>query len=485
MILSSRLLALLSLAALGSTPALFAQPVLKKDVAKIYAEICSNCHGKNLEGAQAPSMLDDVWSHGGDDASLAALISNGDLEKGMPAFHSLMTEGDIRTMVIYIREQRATQASKRVKKTVPDGIVIAGGERFRIETVADKLATPWSIAFLPDGRMIFTEKPGRVRIVEKGKLLPAAVKGTPEVRDEGQGGLLEIAVHPQYAENGWIYLAYSDPASGLKGKELSVSAIVRGVSLTTLVRGRIKDGAWTDEQTIWKAPLEFYKPGGGVHFGCRIAFDRQGYLFFSHGERGRGPEAQELARPNGKIHRIHDDGRIPADNPFVNTPGAFPSIWSYGNRNPQGLDFDPRTGILWESEHGPRGGDELNIIRGGRNYGWPVITYGMNYDGSAMTDKTAQEGMEQPITYWTPSIAVCGIDFYEGTAFPRWTGNLFVTALAHQELRRIVIEGEKVVSQEVILKDIGRLRDVASGPDGAIYVAVNDPGRIIRLVPVK
>ena len=471
-----RLLLLLSLTALSPTTTLLAQTVLKKDVAKIFAEICSNCHGKGLEGAQAPSLLDDVWVHGGDDASIATVIRDGALEKGMPAFHSLMTEGDIRTMVIYIREQRASYSRKRVTKTVPEGIITAGGERFRIETVADNLATPWSIAFLPDGRMIFTEKPGRVRLVENGKLLPTAIKGTPAVRDEGQGGLLAITLHPQFAENGWIYLAYSDPAKNEAGKD---------VSLTTIVRGRIKDGAWTDQQTIWRAPLEFYKPGGGVHFGCRMAFDVQGYLFFSHGERGSGPDAQELHRPNGKIHRIHDDGRIPADNPFVHTPGAFPSIWTCGNRNPQGLDFDPRTGILWESEHGPRGGDELNIIRRGRNYGWPVITYGMNYDGSAMTDRTAQEGMEQPITYWTPSIAVCGIDFYEGKAFPHWTGNLFVTALAQQELRRIVIDGEKVVSQEVILKDIGRLRDVASGPDGSIYVAVNDPGRIIRLVPGK
>ncbi|MDI1248586.1 MAG: PQQ-dependent sugar dehydrogenase [Lacunisphaera sp.] len=467
---------LLSAAALSLALPSRAETVLKKDVAKIYAKICANCHGKNLEGALAPSMLDDVWSHGGDDASLAALISNGDLDKGMPAFDSLMTEGDIRTMVIYIREQRAAFSRKRVTQPTPQDIVGAGGERFRIETIADKLATPWSIAFLPDGRMIFTEKPGRLRLVENGQLLPAPIKGTPAVRDAGQGGLMEVAVHPQYAENGWIYLAYSDPAKDEAGKE---------VSLTTLVRGRIQDGTWTDQQTIWKAPLEFYRPGGGVHYGCRIAFDGKGYLYFSHGERGRQQEAQELRRPNGKVHRIHDDGRIPADNPFVNAPGAFPSIWTYGNRNPQGLDFDPRTGLLWSTEHGPRGGDELNLIRGGRNYGWPVISYGMNYDGSALTDKTAQDGLEQPVIYWTPSIAVCGIDFYEGKAFPRWTGNLFVTALAQQELRRLVIDGKKVVSQEIILKDIGRLRDVASGPDGALYLAVNSPDRIIRLVPAK
>jgi len=448
---------------------------LKKDVAKIYAEICANCHGPDMQGGSAPSMLDDQWSSGnGDDDSLARIIRDGSLEKGMPAFHTVMTDGDIRAMVIFIRERRASFDRRPAAKEMPTSVQTAGGQRFRLEVVADGLTNPWSIAFAPDGRLLFTEKPGRVRVIENGRLLPAAIKGTPEVRDQGQGGLFEIALHPQFAENGWIYLSFADPAKDAKGKE---------VSLTKIVRGRIRDGAWVDEQTIWQAPKEFYRPGGGVHYGGRIAFDGKGYLFFSHGERGQGANAQDLARPNGKIHRIHDDGRIPTDNPFVGTPSAFPSIWCFGNRNPQGLDFDPRTGLLWESEHGPRGGDELNIIRPGRNYGWPVITYGMNYDGSPMTDRVAQDGMEQPLTYWVPSIAVCGIDFYEGRLFPKWMGNLFVTALAQQELRRVVIDGESVVSQEVIVKSIGRLRDVASGPDGAIYVAVNDPGRIVRLVP--
>ena len=469
--------ATLFLAATGLATTLSAQPTPRKDVAKIYAEICSNCHGAQLEGGQAPSMLDDQWSSGdGSDAALARIISEGSLEKGMPAFHSLMSEGDVRAMVIFIREQRARYQRSRKTQEVPAGDITTAEHRYRIETMADGLATPWSIAFLPDDRVLVTEKPGRLRVIAGGKLQPAAITGTPAVRDAGQGGLLEVAIHPGYASNGWIYLAYSDPARDQDGKD---------ISLTTIVRGRIKDGAWTDQETIWRAPLALYRPGGGVHFGCRIAFDGQGYLYFSHGERGRQQDAQDLTRPNGKIHRIHDDGRIPADNPFVNTPGAFPSIWTYGNRNPQGLDFDPRTGLLWETEHGPRGGDELNRIRGGRNYGWPVITYGMNYDGSPITAETAREGMEQPVTYWVPSIAVCGIDFYEGTLFPKWTGNLFVSALAQQELRRLVIDGEKVVSQEVVLKDIGRLRDVQCAPDGSIWVAVNDPGTVIRLVPAN
>jgi glucose/arabinose dehydrogenase len=469
------LLLVAALASLG--PTLFAQPAPRKDVAKIYAEICANCHGAQLEGGQAPSMLDDQWSNGdGSDAALARIISDGVLDKGMPAFHSLMSEADVRAMVIFIREQRASYQRRRVTRQLTNEIIASQEHRFRVETVAEGLATPWSIAFLPDGRTLVTEKPGRLRVIAGGRLLPAAITGTPAVRDAGQGGLMEVAIHPDYARNGWIYLAYSDPARDEAGKD---------ISLTTIVRGRIKDGAWTDQETIWRAPLEFYRPGGGVHFGCRLAFDGRGYLYFSHGERGRQQDAQDLARPNGKIHRIHDDGRIPADNPFVNTPGAFPSIWTYGNRNPQGLDFDPRTGLLWETEHGPRGGDELNLVKRGTNYGWPVITYGMNYDGSPITADTAREGMAQPVTYWVPSIAVCGIDFYEGTLFPQWTGNLFVSALAQQELRRLVIAGDKVLSQEVLLKDIGRLRDVQCAPDGTIWVAVNDPGSIVRLVPAQ
>ena len=344
-----------------------------------------------------------------------------------------------------------------------------------VEEVANGLDHPWGLAFLPDGRLLFTEKSGALRLVENGVLRPEPIRGTPAVRDSGQGGLLEVAVHPRYAENGWIYLAFSDPAT----------RDGQAVSLTKIVRGRIRDGAWIEQQTIWQAPIELYRPGGGVHYGCRIVFDRDCYLFFSHGERGRQDDAQKLELPNGKVHRIHDDGRIPADNPFAQKSGAFASIWSYGNRNPQGLAIDPRTGLLWETEHGPRGGDELNIIRRGANYGWPVISFGMNYNGSPVTALTAKDGMEQPVTHWTPSIAVCGIDFYAGDAFPQWQNNLLVSALQQQELRRLVIEDGKVTHQEVLLKDLGRVRDVQTGPEGAIYVAFNQPDRIVRLVPAK
>jgi glucose/arabinose dehydrogenase len=376
-------------------------------------------------------------------------------------------------MVIYIREQGARYARERTTFAKPDPNMTVKSELhpFTLETVVEGVETPWSIAFLPDGRMLVTEKPGRLRIVEKGKLLPEPVSGTPPVWAKGQGGLLDVAVHPDYAKNGWIYLSYSDPGPD-------------ETALTAVVRGKLRDGQFVDQQHIYKAPLEFYRKGE-VHFGSRFVFDGKGHLFFSMGERGQGPDAQDLSRPNGKVHRVNEDGTIPADNPFAGKPGAQPTIWSYGNRNPQGLAQHPVTGELWEAEHGPRGGDELNVIRPGRNYGWPIITYGMNYDGTPMTDETAREGMEQPVNYWTPSIAICAIDFYRGSAFPQWKNQLFVGALAYQEVRRLVIDGGKVTHQEVLFKNVGRVRDIVSGPDGAIYVAFNQPDRISRIVPAK
>jgi glucose/arabinose dehydrogenase len=323
--------------------------------------------------------------------------------------------------------------------------------------------------------MLVTELPGTLRVFERGFLNEAPIAGTPRVRFSGQGGLMEVALHPGYKTNGWIYLAYAEPGT---------NAETRDGGMTVIVRGRLKNNRWTDEQTIWRAPLWSYRPGG-VHFGCRLVFDGAGHLFFPVGERGHMQDAQDLSRPNGKVHRVYDDGRIPADNPFVGLSNAIASIWSYGHRNPQGLDQHPVTGELWETEHGPRGGDELNLVRRGLNYGWPIITYGMNYNGTPITALTAKEGLEQPSVHWTPSIAVCGIDFYEGERFARWRNNLFVTGLASEELRRVVITGHRVAEQEVIFKGIGRVRDVASGPDGFLYVVLNKPDKVVRLEPVN
>lgn len=465
--------AVVFLGGIGSAQA--QNPTPKKEVSKVYAEYCSGCHGKNMEGGQTDSMLDDVWKHGGDDSSLARIIRDGYELNGMPGWKNELSEGEIRAMVVFIREKRAQakQSQTTFNKPAEDQVVESQLHRFRVKTVVDGLETPWSISFLPDDRMLVTELPGRLRMVEKGRLLPEAVAGTPRVLAVGQGGLMEAAPHPDYPKNGWIYLAFSDPGDVPFQKNLG---------LTAIVRGRIKDMKWTGEEVIFRAPYEFYKPGG-VHFGCRLVFDGRGHLYFSIGERGDMWNAQDLTRPNGKVHRIMEDGKIPADNPFAGQSNAFPTIWSYGNRNPQGLDRHPVTGELWEVEHGPRGGDELNLIQKGCNYGWPVITYGMDYDGTPITAITSKEGMEQPVIHWTPSIAVCSMAFYTGDAFPKWRNQLFVTALAHQELRRLAIDGHRVTEQEVVFKDIGRVRDVVNGPDGLLYVALNKPDKIVRLQP--
>ncbi|MFO1523972.1 MAG: PQQ-dependent sugar dehydrogenase, partial [Kiritimatiellia bacterium] len=317
-------------------------------------------------------------------------------------------------------------------------------------------------------------RPGRLWVIgADGKRREKPVSGTPEVIHHGQGGLMDVAVHPDYAKNGWIYLALAD--GWREGNDPR--------TLTAIVRGRIKDNAWTDQEWIFRADRKFYT-NAGVHFGSRIVF-RNGYVFFVVGERGGWKEAQDLGRPNGKIYRLFDDGRVPPDNPFVDVAGSIPGIWSYGHRNPQGLVFDPRNGDLLATEHGPRGGDELNLIRRGANYGWPEITYGMNYDGTPITGKTAQEGMEQPLVYWTPSIAACGLAAVTGDRFPQWRGDFLAGALKQEEIRRIRVIDRKATDQEIILKGIGRVRDVKVSPDGYIYVVLNDPHRVIRLVPAN
>jgi glucose/arabinose dehydrogenase/cytochrome c5 len=461
---------------LVTVPLSSAQQVRTGTVAQRYAELCSNCHGKNLEGGQAPSMLDDVWVNGGDDESLARSIRNGFPDKGMPAWGAAIPEKEIRAMIIYIREQRALFQRGQIKFVQPaDSVAVKSDlHNYQLTTWVGDVVEPWSLAFLPGNRAIVTEKRGNVFLIENGKRAEKPLRGVPEVETTGQAGLYDVVPHPDFARNGWLYFAYADPQK----KEDKVFA------LTKIIRGKIRDGALVDQQTIFQAPIAQYPPKGGPHFGGRIAFDNKGYVFFSIGERGNGANAQNLSVPMGKVHRVFDDGRVPKDNPFANDPKASPTIWSYGHRNPQGLAFHPVTGQLFDAEHGPRGGDELNLVEKGKNYGWPVITYGMNYDGTTWGEGlTAKEGMEQPLVYWTPSIAVCGINFYTGDKFPKWKNNLLLASLAGQELRRIEIQDGKVVGQEILFKNLGRLRDVITGPDGAVYVLMEK--RIARMTPAK
>ncbi len=441
-----------------------------------YTQLCANCHGKNLEGGQAPSMLDDVWVHGGDDESLAKSIRNGFPEKGMPAWGAAIPEKEIRAMVIYMHEQRALHKRGQMTFTKPAESVTAKSQLhdYQLTTWVGGVTEPYSLAFLPGNRAVMTEKRGRAYVIENGKRAAEPLTGLPEIENTSQAGLFDVVPHPDFAQNGWLYFAYSDPPMNAAGQK---------VSMTKVIRGKLRDGALVEQQAIFQAPLEVYPKVGGPHFGGRLAFDRDGrHLYFSIGDRGKGDNAQNLAVPMGKIHRVLADGGIPEDNPFAKDPKAR-TVWSLGHRNPQGLAFHPVTGQLFDAEHGPRGGDELNLVAKGKNYGWPVITYGMNYDGSAMTDLTAKEGMEQPLVYWTPSIAVCGINFYTGDKFPKWKNQLFMATLAAQELRRIELKDGKVVAQEVLFKDLGRIRHVITGPDGALYILL--PDRISRMAPAQ
>jgi len=364
-----------------------------------------------------------------------------------------------------------------------------GGPAYRVVTVVEGLQDPWSIAFLPGGDLLVTEKPGRLRIVRNGVLQAEPVAGTPEVRFQGQGGLLDVVLHPGFEGNRIVYLSYSKPnADGTQG----TTAVVRGVF----------DGArLTDVEEVFEAKA--WSTTGG-HYGSRLAFDREGYLFITIGDR-QAPAilgsdlashpAQDLLSHQGKIVRLYDDGRVPADNPFVGRSDALPEIWSYGHRSPQGLAFHPETGDLWQIEHGPQGGDELNLILPGRNYGWPVIGYGRQYGGGGLHPSVQQEGMEQPVQFWTPVIAPSGLMIYTGDHFPEWRGSIFAGGLTGQQLARLPLvgpDGHEIgrMDRPHLLMGYARIRDVRQGPDGLIYLALDDRyggglTPIVRLEPAE
>jgi len=349
-------------------------------------------------------------------------------------------------------------------------IVDSEVQRFRAVTLTGGLEFPWGLAFLPDGRMLVTERPGRLRIVAAdGRLDPRPVEGVPAVAATGQGGLLDVALHPDFARNRLVYLSYAGEGPGGYGTEVA--------------RGRLEGNALRDLEVIFRMQP---KSRAGYHFGSRLVFDGKGYLFITLGDRGEMARAQRLDDHAGSVIRLHDDGRVPADNPFVGKPGAKPGKFTLGNRNMQGAALNPRSGELWTHEHGPQGGDEINVIRAGVNYGWPVITYGANYGtGTKIGEGTAKAGMAQPLLQWTPSIAPSGMAFYTGDRFPKWQGNLFVGALKFQMLVRLQLDGERVVREERLLQGaVGRIRDVRQGPDGLIYLLIDsEKGRIVRLEP--
>jgi glucose/arabinose dehydrogenase len=349
---------------------------------------------------------------------------------------------------------------------------------YRVTTLVEALVQPWSVAFLPGGDILITERPGRLRILRQGKLLPQPVEGVPTVFHSSQGGLLEVAPHPNFASNRLLYISYSKP-------------LADGKSTTALVRGRFENDRLSGVEQLFESISQ-----GRGHFGGKIAFDRKGYLFLTLGDRQVPPEgnleahpAQDLSNHHGKVVRLHEDGRVPADNPFVNRAGARPEIWTWGHRNVQGLAIHPETGDVWTNEHGPQGGDELNRLQPGRNYGWPVIGFGVNYrTGLAIHSGTHREGMEQPFHVWVPSIGISGLMIYTGDRFPEWRGNLFVGGMVGEQLARLTLQGQRVISEETLVPRMGRIRDVRQGLDGYIYLVTDDregkPTPIFRMEPV-
>lgn len=442
----------------------------------LYQKLCAGCHGSDSKGGNAKSLFDDLWQFGDSRDEINRNIKFGIDHLGMPAYEKNLTDKQINAITSDLLETKKQTVA--VKSPFPESLKTLD-YNIKVEIVAEGLDVPWSLAFFDKDTALVTERSGHLRTIEKGRLHSKPIEGTPEVVAEGQGGLLAVAIDPDYREEGnqWIYLAFSH------GLELQPNG-QRSAAMTKLVRGRINGNDWVDEETLFEAPHETYRTTRH-HYGTRIVFDENKNLLFCIGDRGTGAHAQDLAKPNGKIHRIQRDGRIPRDNPFRRTKTAMPSIYSYGHRNPQGLAFHPQTGELWSAEHGPLGGDEINLVKPGKNYGWPIITYGKNYNGTIITDHVRKEGMEQPAWYWNPSTAVCAIDFCQGELFPKWNNKLLVGALKFQDVRLLDIENDRVMHEEVILKNAGRVRDVVCGPDGAIYVVLNGPGTILRLAPKK
>ena len=348
-------------------------------------------------------------------------------------------------------------------------------QRIRVSAVATGLANPWSLAFLPNGDMLVTERAGRLRIIRNGVLDPQPISGVPQVRVTALGGLLEVALHPRFAENGWVYLTYA------KGREDNVST-------TALARGRLKGTALEEVRDIFVANTW---SSSATNFGGRIAFDRAGFLYLTIGERQEQDRAQKGDDHGGKILRLRDDGSVPPDNPFVGKTGYLPEIYSLGHRSPQGLALNPETGAIWENEHGPLGGDEINIILPGRNYGWPLVTFGTDYDGKKISDLTWRGDLEGPLMYWVPSIAISGMAFYTGDKFPNWKGNAFVGSMfegrtrATGHLRRLTFEQGRPIQREPILTELHqRIRDVRSGPDGLVYLLTDEnPGAVLKIEP--
>ena len=438
-----------------------------KDPETNYKEFCAGCHGEKMD-----AFVDRKWKHGNSEQDLFKAIKVGYPDEGMPGFDSAFTDDEIHDLTDYIITGIKNVKRYEFTDKVTSNIFKTASLTIRLDTITSGLKSPWGMAFLPNGDILVTEKFGSLYRINKNKKRNF-VEGLPEILAEGQGGLMDVILHPQFSKNNLIYISYSLPKKTEKGV----------LATTAIARAKLDRNKLTGLKNIFIAEPFFRTKH---HYGCRMMFDKNGYLYFTIGDRGNEKEhPQSLSNDAGKVHRIKDDGSIPADNPFINTAGARPSIWSYGHRNSQAIDIHPKTGVLWEHEHGPRGGDEINIIEKGKNYGWPVVSYGINYNGTIITKHSTMEGMQSPAHYWIPSIGPSGMTFVEGDRYKGWKGNLLVGSLRFKYLNLCRLKGNKVVSEEILFKNIGRVRDVRMAPDGFIYMSVENPGIVYKLVPVK
>ena len=473
--------------------------------AKLYSDNCAVCHGERLEGAAlGPPLMGGELVYGASTDELVASISNGFLKRGMPAWSDTMSAEQIKTLAIWIVETREGLLYSDFNFTdeliLPAGTIRTQAYDLKIDVLTTGIdPLPYSLALLPDGQVLVTEKMSGLRLITPGGELSAPIQGTPEVYDDGQlglggveeglGWLLDVAPHPRYLENGWIYLAYTERCMSCN-EASRVSG--RPVSMVKLVRGRIENALWVDEQVIWQPPLESYSASSDMIAGGRIAFDPDGYVFVSVGYKS-GDGIQDLASPHGKIHRFRDDGRVPEDNPFVDVPGASRSAWTYGHRTPQGLEFDARTRRLWGTEHGPRGGDEVNLLLPGRNYGWPLFSKGQNYDGTVVNGdgrhgtEVSLEDIEQPVVDLTPSVAISAFVVYEGNDFAAWRGDLLVGSLKAADLIRLRIEDGQLVEREILIENLARIRDVEIGLAGELYLLLEHAsgGQVVRVSAIS
>jgi len=443
----------------------------------IYQTRCAGCHGPALEGTTAGSALNKgKLKHGDDRAAMEKVIRKGVEGTTMIAWGSVMSVEEIDAVTEYILAVRKDPSLAKVagKPTT----VKTKHYNLKIETVVGSgLKGTWGIEFINKDEALISGNQGQLYRMVKGKLDTVPIEGLPTVyATDLVGGLMDLALDPDYAKNGWIYLAYSHNTLGMKDKSAP--------GMTKIVRGKLRGNRWVEEQTLFEV-ADSLRVVGGTRWGSRMMFDKEGYLYFTIGDMGtdvqKGLDPQMPTRPQGKIFRIYPDGRIPEDNPFFGMANLLQGIYAIGTRNVQGLAQHPVTGEIYFTDHGPMGGDELNLLKGEGNYGWPLATFSVNYNGSTITKDTSLPGMISPLTYWTPSIAVCAAEFVTSPQFPKWNNNLLVTALKFEELRRLVLDGNRVVEQEILLKGYGRVRDIKFAPDGRLYILTNSPDRVLRV----